>query len=205
MQSRDPYQSEIFFLGVQEIDAEPLQEINENLIRLEELSERNHPEFVIASLSVRWGKKFYLSTGEVVNTPVNPNDFVEIVDYDPVRNSALAVGKTGPNEDMPFHWFSYRTFPHINGIAVVKLLVDIDIDKFVDIKSIDSEIKLFQPDIILNILPHMKEGSSINLLGKGIAFYNNSFKDLFSELIQFFKNLESHLPKEESEQKGADK
>jgi hypothetical protein len=205
MDKKDEFHPDIFYLGVKEVDSGPIQIMNQSLKRLEELQEQKVPEFVITSISARTGKKFCVSVGDTVTVPLAPETFIEIVDYDPVRHSALALGKSKPNENLSLHWFTYRTFPHINWIAVLNISSETDSIKKLDIASAQKEISVFQPEIVMDILPLMKDQSLINLNEKGIAFFNNSMEDLVSDMIKLLNDFPKQDTGEDVKPEGENK
>jgi hypothetical protein len=44
---------------------------------------------------------------------------VEIADYDPVRNTVLAIGRKEPSPDVAIHWLAYRTDETVGAVAFV--------------------------------------------------------------------------------------
>lgn len=205
MQDPDKIESNVFFIGVKDIDIEALQVVNSGLSRFVEFENLKIPNALIKSLSIRTEKKFGISVGSRVIPPLNPKDFIEIVDYDPVRNSALAIGKEEPNEELPLHWFIYRTFPHINCIIVLDLELDEELEDKVGITGIKKEIKAFMPDVIIDFLPLMKDNTSLSLHEKGMVFFNITFDELMNDMIKFGKKLESYVASRETEGEGGDK
>jgi hypothetical protein len=184
------YQSDVFFLGPRDMaPPEPLPDINESIKKIDELKKGKVPEFSIISLSARSGKKFYVTIDDDFTIPLSPEDFVEIIDYDPVRNSALAIGTVKPNEYLPLHWFTYRAFPNVSGIAVIKLLEDVEVPQGMKIATAERDINVFKPEIVLEILPLMKDTTFINLKAKGLVFFNESFEGLIEDIMGFLKKL----------------
>jgi ribulose-5-phosphate 4-epimerase/fuculose-1-phosphate aldolase len=200
----DKFESDVFFLGVKDMEPEILYNINSNLEKVYEINKLKLPEFNITSFSVRSEKKFYVSSGPEVKGIMKSADFVEIVDYDPVRNSALALGSLRPSSDLPLHWFVYRTFPHINGILIIDLaLADKVIDKL-GIESTLREIKVLRPDVVMEMLPLFRNRTCVNLNDKGMVFIESSLEKLMDEIKQFCNKLQNIEVPENTDTKGED-
>jgi hypothetical protein len=60
------------------------------------------------SVSLRSARGFVISSEEVGAKTASADDAVEVADYDPVRNSCLAIGPRAPSADTPIHWMAYR-------------------------------------------------------------------------------------------------
>ena len=59
-------------------------------------------------------------TGEGVRLPeLELEDFVEVVDYDPVRHVAMAIGQRDAPRTIPLLWLLLRVFPGAEGAAVL--------------------------------------------------------------------------------------
>ncbi|HDS59889.1 MAG TPA: hypothetical protein ENN54_06345 [Thermoplasmatales archaeon] len=60
------------------------------------------------TISVRYGNRM-LITGQGVNLcRLEPEDLVEVADYDPVRQTVMVIGPRQPSLSTPLHWFLYR-------------------------------------------------------------------------------------------------
>jgi hypothetical protein len=129
---------------------------------------------------------------------------MEIADYDPVRDSALAMGNEKPGEELPLHWFIYRAFPSIHSVLFMELETEDELPGELDLKSIEKELKVFRKESIMEILPLMKDNTSINLKEKGIIFYDNSVEKVISGMIQFFNDYDK-TNEHEGNQQGESK
>ncbi|MBM4249551.1 MAG: hypothetical protein FJ149_09000 [Euryarchaeota archaeon] len=64
---------------------------------------------VPCSLSLRAGGRFIISSAESTGGARTEEDVVEVADYDPARNTVLAIGLKEPSPDVAIHWLAYRT------------------------------------------------------------------------------------------------
>ena len=72
-----------------------------------------------ASVSVRQ-MNHMVATGEGAGLhKMALEDFVEVVEYDPVRHVALVIGMRDAPWAVPVHWLAQRVFPGAEGVAVL--------------------------------------------------------------------------------------
>ncbi len=71
------------------------------------------------SVSIRAGGRFLLSSAGAPDGTRTEEDVVEVADYDPVRNTVLAIGLREPSLDVAIHWLAYRTDEAVGAVAFV--------------------------------------------------------------------------------------
>ena len=72
-----------------------------------------------ASVSVRQ-MNHMVATGEGAGLHnMALEDFVEVVEYDPVRHVALVIGMRDAPSSVPVHWLVHRVFPGAEGVAIL--------------------------------------------------------------------------------------
>jgi hypothetical protein len=72
-----------------------------------------------ASLSIRQ-MDHMVATGDGANIhSMGLEDFVEVLEYDPVRHVALVIGMRDAPSSVPVHWLMQRVFPGAEGVAVL--------------------------------------------------------------------------------------
>jgi len=71
-----------------------------------------------SSISMRYGNRIIITSKNSSLLSLTENDFVEVVDYDTVRNIALVIGMNEPSSAAALHWLIYRR-DEINAIISV--------------------------------------------------------------------------------------
>lgn len=71
------------------------------------------------SISVRYGKRVLINAKGIDFENLKNEDFVEIVDYNPVNDTAIVIGIKEPCEDAPIHCLIYSK-EEINSIAIFR-------------------------------------------------------------------------------------
>ncbi|MCD6147612.1 MAG: class II aldolase/adducin family protein [Thermoplasmata archaeon] len=77
------------------------------------------------SISMRYGSRIIITSKNASLSSLTENDFVEVVDYDAVRNIALVIGMSEPSSASALHWFIYRR----EGINAIISVFDKDISE----------------------------------------------------------------------------
>lgn len=95
----------------------------EELVRAGRMIATLH-QSVSGSISHRYGKRFLITASNVTLPNLNHSDFVEVVDYNPVNDTALIIGRTNPSPEVPLHWLIY-TRDDINAIIYLSQMRDI--------------------------------------------------------------------------------
>ena len=67
-------------------------------------------------LSLKFGKRLLINSNQTDFRNIQPEDLVEIVDYDPLKNIALVIGKNEPSVETPVHWIIQNAREDINAI-----------------------------------------------------------------------------------------
>jgi len=195
MQDNERIRSNVFLLGKRDIDLDFPQLVNSGLKKFEELkkSELFVPKF--NSISLRTVKKFIITCPESIDAELTPDDFIEIVDYDPVRDSALALGAKQPPRDILLHWLIYRAVNNIN------VIVNVDIDlspEFLEkfkIRTLEKEMKVITPEAAMGILPVLIDTNLIYLEDHGLLVYGESLMPIIDDIITLIKELGEHKKK----------
>ncbi len=113
------------------------------------------------SISMRYGNRMVITTGDATLSSLTESDFVEVADYDAVRNVAMVIGLKEPSPDTPLHWLIYRR-EDINAII-----------------SIGNPVGKEQAglDTALDALRRLKKSNCITLEGYGCISVGKSLRE----------------------------
>jgi hypothetical protein len=73
-------------------------------------------------ISMSYGKRV------IINTPAHPinhlsrDAFIEIVDYDPIKNILLYIGPAKPHSLTPLHWLIHHAKPQITSLVFLQTI-----------------------------------------------------------------------------------
>jgi hypothetical protein len=148
----------------------------------------------IKSATIRTGSGFLINTQSYNIKDINRDNFIEIIDFDPVRNNMMVIGTEPPADDASIHWFVYRGLPEVNGIIVID---DLDIfNKFEagSFATVTNDDEILHLDLALEILKCVKDSeiSLIDIRGfKGIIIREKTISGAYN---LFKKNLKKYSP-----------
>ena len=140
----------------------------------------------ISSASLRTGSGFLINNDNLALAENVLDNIIEVIDYDPVRNNMMVIGKYPPAMGATLHWFIYRGLPEINGIIILEdkdILEKFRSGSFSELVYNDGIINV---DLALRILRSVKNSNVTLLFGSiinGIIITGNTMDDAF-ELLE---------------------
>ena len=110
-----PFQT--FFISREVSKCPYISDINKFCKKINGLGTKNITDFTI---SFSYGKRMLINASKVNLTNISTQDIIEIVDYDPVKNNILAMGKQNPAIDTPVHWIIHHARDDVNAVVQLK-------------------------------------------------------------------------------------
>ncbi len=134
------------------------------------------------TMSTCYGKRVIINTAD---TPINRlacSDFIEIVDYDPVRNILLFIGPKPPYDITPLHWIIHHAKPEI--VSLVILLDETNSLQFsrTICQTISNGKTLF--DTAKTILRALQKRPIIVIENKGVLITGDSLEKIKETIYQ---------------------
>ncbi len=176
MSPAEPPEPALFYVGRQNPPGKVAATMRAGLDPLRELPAILGRSFR-GSVSTRHGLHLAITSGTFSpvfrdgvdgETTLEPGLLVELVEYDPVRHTLMAVGKGEPARASPLHWFVYRCFPdrgaclHLEGGEGSRPPASVPI---VPLKP-----AVFNSDVCLRIAEHLREHPCVGLAdGSAVA------------------------------------
>ena len=135
-------------------------------------------------VSRSFGKRVLINTPPKNITNASIEDFVEIIDFDPVRNTMLLIGQKQPSRTSAIHWYIHNTLS-IDGY----LLEMIDQQQQGTWKKIYPNVKNAHSivDTIKNILHQIKKNQIIALDTKSVFILLKDIKELDKIIPQLYE------------------
>jgi hypothetical protein len=123
----------------------------------------------IKSISLRTGTGFIINTDNIGTSEDTPDELVEVIDYDPVRNNMMVIGNEPPVLDAIVHWFIYRGFQNINHILILNEPKIIEKYRQKEHVEFVYEDNLISVDLAMRILKQVKESKIVILSGSVVS------------------------------------
>ena len=124
-------------------------------------------------ISIKYGKRIVVNNSNLNLNNINPNDFVEIVDYNPLKNMFLTIGPNKPDFNMTIHWIIQNARRDKN------VLVQIIRNNLIEINQYNKDkIKETSIEISKDILKKFRESDIIYTDKQEIFLIGNNLKEI---------------------------
>ena len=151
-----------------------------------ELKEQKILEKNNAIISHNYGRRIIINTNNFQNPDID--DFLEIVDYDPVKKVLLAIGSKKPDVETPIHWIIQHAKNDVNVVFQIK--GEQIIKKFgkkipyINIKKSSDSL-----DVAKEILQKLRTSNSnyIMIPDNGIFITGKTINDAGNQLTKLYK------------------
>ena len=136
-------------------------------------------------MSISYGKRLLINANSTNFVELKQKDFLEIVDYDPVKTVILTMGPKEPCLDTSVHWIIHHSRNEINSVIQLYDIKTEKLDKKIPITDKDYPPgSLEQVKKVLRCLRHSK---IVIIKNQGVIFVGSSVKEVENLL---FKTLE---------------
>ena len=115
-------------------------------------------------VSMGFGKRIIINSED---------DFIEVVDYNPIQNILLVIGRDNPSSETHIHWMIHRARDDIN--MVIQIL---DTNVGGDIPKVEYIDKVNNLDYIKSVLGKLGKGSMVMLENKSVLFVGRKPEDV---------------------------
>ncbi len=139
-------------------------------------------------ISIRYIKRVLINANKINFENIKQEDFIEIVDYDPLKKVILLIGIKEPRIETPIHWLIHNSRTEINAVIQIndeKLSEKLE-KKFPTTEKDFPSGTLDQAKEILRILRNSK---IVVIKNQGILFVGNNIKEAENLIITTFGEL----------------
>lgn len=128
-------------------------------------------------LSISYGKRILINASGVNLINMSSQDILEIVDYDPIKNVVLAIGKQNPVIDTPVHWIIHHAREDVN--AVIQLNGEKIIKRFLEHSPItETEYPSGTVELAKEVLKTIRKSKKIVIRNIGCLFVGISLNEV---------------------------
>ena len=132
-------------------------------------------------ISFRYGKRLLINSIGSNIIDIKKEDFLEIVDYDPIKKIILAIGPKEPRIETPIHWLICHAKNEIN--AIIQINNRSFAEKFEKkLPTTEKEHPSGTLEQAKEILGCLRESNKIDIKNQGLIFVGNSSKEV-EELV----------------------
>jgi len=139
-------------------------------------------------ISLKYGKRVLINAYNTKISELQRKDFLEIVDYDPLKKVLLLIGSKTPNIDASVHWLIHHARAEIN---VVIQINDKNLSEKIENKMFTIEKKLPDGSLELTkeILKGLRKNKIISIKEKGMIFVGNDINATKNLVLKTFEGL----------------
>lgn len=151
-------------------------------IKKSDLFEKNSD----TTISLRYGKRILINGKNSLFGELKQEDFLEIVDYDPLKKMMLLIGPKEPKFDTTIHWLIHYAKKEVNAI------VQINCKKLVKrIKKRLPEIKgnyhMGSLELAKEILKEIRNNKGLIINKNGIFFVGKDIDEIEMDILKISK------------------
>lgn len=133
------------------------------------------------SISAAYGKRILINRSDVQLNELQQEDILELVDYDPIRNILLTIGKYEPCLDAPVHWVIQNARHDVHAVVLVK-------SKSIS-EKICKKIPITEHEAPPGTIEYAKEALKTLQKGKQIQIKNNGVLLVGTDLKEIEKSF----------------
>ncbi|MEM0493117.1 MAG: class II aldolase/adducin family protein [Candidatus Thermoplasmatota archaeon] len=141
----------------------------------------------LGSISIDSGNRILIN-GEGINlTRLTKEGVLEIIDYDPIKNIILAIGKIEPCIQTPIHWMIQRARHDVHAVVILesKKLLEYPVIKETPITERDYQEGSL--DLVKEVLKTLRTGRIIRIMDREVLLVGMSLREITSMLNDIIK------------------
>ena len=134
-----------------------------------------------AVISLSFGKQVLINTDVKDYSNIKDEEILEVIDYNPVKNNMLLIGRKKPRLETPVHWMIHHARKDVGAIIQInnKELAERLKSKIPETKK---ENKTGSFDQIKSILYLLRDSKKIIIKNQGVLFVGKTIKEIELEL-----------------------
>ena len=135
------------------------------------------------AISLSYGKRMVVQRAGSSFDDLNLDDFVEVVDYDPLKKIMLVIGKSEPCIEASVHWMIHHARDDIN--AIMQINKEGIVERFS--KKFPVTERLFplgSIDLVKEVLKTLKNSKNIIIKDTGVMFTGADLKELEDTVLE---------------------
>ena len=139
-------------------------------------------------ISLRYGKRILINSEARNIGKIKQEDFIEIIDYDPIKNIALSIGPKQPRVETPIHWLIHHARHEINAI------IQINNSKLAErfekkLPNTKKDYPIGTLDQAKDILGNLQNSKKISIKNQGLIFVGNNLKEVENLVLKTLEEM----------------
>lgn len=127
-------------------------------------------------ISLRYGKRILINGNYSDSGKLDVEDFLEIVDYDPIKKIVLAIGQNEPCIETPLHWLIHHARNDVN--AIIQLNGENILSrKISNIPITENDWAIGTIELVKEVLKKLRNSKKILIKNIGALFVGLDLKE----------------------------
>ena len=174
-----------FYISKEESNCPLISEIIRIGKKLKEYQMIENPDKTIMSLS--YGKRLLINANSTNFVELKQKDFLEIVDYNPVKKVLLTMGPKEPCIDTSVHWLIHHSRNEVNAVIQLYDLRAKKLDKKLPVT--DKEYPPGTLEQAKEVLRCLRDSKIVIIKNQGVIFVGSSVKEVEELLLKTLEEL----------------
>jgi len=176
-----------FYVSKEESNCPLLTEISKIGKKIKDL-ELSDEIIFSTSISLKYGKRILINSQESDIRSIKRKEFLEIVDYDPVKRVLLAMGPKQPRNESPMHWLIHHARNEINAIIQInnKQLAEKLSKKF---PTTEKELPQTTLEQIKEVLRILRKSKKVVIKNQGLLFVGDNSEETEKYALEALEEL----------------
>jgi len=145
-------------------------------------------DFKDTIFSLRYGKRILINAQKDESDELKQNDFLEIVDYDPIKRVMLLMGPKKPGVETPLHWLIHHARNEVNAVVQIKNKDIIEKLKGT-IMTTDKEYPPGTIEQAKEVLKCLRDSKEVIIKNQSIIFVGTNIKEAEDLILKFCEGV----------------
>ena len=143
-------------------------------------------QFTSVIFSIKYGKRILINSNYTDLGKIKRENFLEIVDYNPINRILLAIGLGELLIETPVHWIIHHARKDVNVIVQIndERLIKKIVKKYPITKQEQPSGTL---DLAKELLKTLRSADTIIIKNKGILFVGNNLKEVEIKVLKLYE------------------
>jgi len=175
-----------FYVSKEESNCPLISEIIKTNKKLREKDVFKKIDQIIFSL--RYIKRILIIADKINFKDIKQGDFIEIVDYDPLKRVILLIGPKEPRIETPIHWLIYNSRIEIN--AIIQINDETIAEKLENkLPTTEKNYPAGTLEQAKEILRCLRDSKIVVIKNQGVLFVGNNTKEVEDLAIKTFEEF----------------
>jgi hypothetical protein len=137
-------------------------------------------------ISFSYGKRVLINCNKTKIDEIRDEDFIDVVDFDPIKNNILVIGKKQPCFETPVHWMIHHAR---NDVNIVVQLFDENLSNKISKKYplVENDYPLNNIEMIKEILKELRDSKIVILKNGSVLFCAQSPDDVENMVLDAYE------------------